>query len=247
MSTFTNLFNKVNPPHYYFWNNTHSTPNYFVLGGVRLGVKNIQTDYQVGTVDKPYIGGYGSYLGWTGEGAKILTIPCIVGSNGIKQIIRLKNTRRPIPLVSPSPARYNGYYIVTGVKHNETKRGRFDAEITITEYVPPKVTGNLVTTQDLSNMAMTNMLRVGSPQALSKLQYPIGSSCREYLKVLKGKKRQVTDDDYRLLFKKSPRCQKYLVGEQCYYLLRKICKGNTALFEKLYPKCKGYMNLRDVW
>ena len=244
MSVFTELFNKTSPQGYYYWGTGSTTPHYFVLDNVRLHVTSIKTEYQIGSVDKPYIGGYGSYIGWTGEGAKKLSIPCKVGRNGIKHIIKLKNTRKPVPLVSPSPARYNGYYIVTGCGHTETRRGAFDVELQITEYIPPKVTGNLVTTADLENMSMTNMLRMGNTQALMTRGFAPGTSCRAMLKLIQGKKRWPTNEDYAHLFKKSPRCREYLVKDQCYYNLRNTCGGNYALFEKLYPKCKALMNLK---
>lgn len=223
----------------YKWGTSRARPHYFILDGIPIMVEKIGTDYQLKSAIKPYIRGKGSHAERTSEGGRLITIPIVVSGKNIRKIIRIKDKNQPVTLVSPSPAMINGYYIVIDFNHSEEDRGEFSGNISLQQYTPPKVSGNLVTANDLAYMSQPNMMKLGETEALEKFVLSkkdvMGRECRVRLKQFKN--------DWDKFLAHSPWCKKYLMGKQCQYLYKTVCGRDKVLFEHMYPRCKKLINI----
>jgi len=107
---------------------------YVTLNKIPLKIKSIKEDPQLSTNNRPYAGGTGAYTSNLGHKGRQLELTVHGDNKNIGQLRGLKNNRGVLPLVSISQAAYNGFYRIVSFTLTESKKGLFEAVITLQEH-----------------------------------------------------------------------------------------------------------------
>lgn len=123
---------------------------YLTINGINLKViPDIDTDYQMKMAELDYIGQDGSYTIGLGNKGRLLDFDVHVRPNDVQNIIKLKNTKSVVKVVSKSKAGYNGKYQIKKFTSKE-KLKHFIFTIQLQEY-----TGFNKTTKTFTNWKVT--------------------------------------------------------------------------------------------